>query len=125
MSQYWVGWRVLAGHNVRNVMRIKRLRALDMQAYYVRRKRRHARIITALYGQHPDIASSRTSIIAPLAIDIVNGFTNSNNSSGQRAWPEITGEPPVFGNFIGEFGHTGGGSYIWTGFTWERAILGG
>lgn len=63
--------------------------------------------------------------VAPLAIDIVNNFTNSNNSLGQRAWPEVSGYPPVFGNFIGEIAHTGGGSYIWTGFSWEPAILGG
>lgn len=63
--------------------------------------------------------------IAPSAIEIVNNFSNSNNSLGQRAWPETMGLPPVFGNFIGEIGHTGGGSYIWTGFSWEPAILGG
>lgn len=64
-------------------------------------------------------------IVTPLAIDIVNNFNNSNNGLGQRAWPEISGYPPVFGNFIGEIAHTGGGSYIWTGFSWEPAILGG
>lgn len=63
--------------------------------------------------------------VAPVAVDIVNNFNNPNNGTGQRAWPEISGYPPVFGNFIGEIGHTGGGSYIWTGFSWEPAILGG
>lgn len=63
--------------------------------------------------------------VSPLAIDIVNGFNTGINSIGQRSWPEIGGAPPVFGNVIGEIGHTGDGSWIWTGFSWERAILGG
>lgn len=63
--------------------------------------------------------------VAPLAVDIVRDFNTGVNTTGQRAWPEVSGEPPVFGNAIGEIGHTGGGSWIWTGFTWERAILGG
>lgn len=66
-----------------------------------------------------------SGILTPVAVDIVNNFTNSGNSLGQRAWPEVSGYPPVFGNFIGEIAHTGGGSYIWTGFSWEPAILGG
>jgi len=63
--------------------------------------------------------------VVPMPIQVINGTSNTNNSIGQRAWPEISGYPPVFGNFVGEVAHTGGGSYIWTGFSWEPAILGG
>lgn len=61
--------------------------------------------------------------VTPAAI--ITGNQTGINAIGDRAWPEVMGEPPVFGNRIGEIAHTGGGSWIWTGFTWERAILGG
>jgi len=89
-------------------------------AIHKKRMRKRAMLIMnrVFNGQIPNS-------VAPLAIDIVNDFTGSGNSLGQRAWPDLTGLPPVFGNFIGEIAHTGGGSYIWTGFSWEPAILGG
>lgn len=88
---------------------------IETEAGWHRRKKRQAvrRSLAQRFGE----------TIAP--VTIITGDQTGVNAVGDRAWPEVSGEPPVFGNRIGEIGHTAGGSWIWTGFTWERAILGG
>lgn len=96
---------------------------VETEAAVHRRKKRQA-VRRSLAERFSLLPAAGVSPIVDIIRD-VDTHDDRLNGLGQRAWPEISGYPPVFGNWIGEIAHTGGGSYIWTGFSWEPAILGG
>lgn len=118
-------WRTLARWGVRRTWKYNRYYADSATLAHAIHKKRLRQRAMRILSANTDFGFRLNNVLAPLAIDIVNQFNNSNTGTGQRAWPEVSGYPPVFGNYIGEIGHTGGGTYIWTGFSWEPAILGG
>lgn len=59
--------------------------------------------------------------VLPTPVQIVTG----ENTLGQRFF-EMSGVPNgVLGQFTGEVVHTLGGTWIWTGFSWESYIYPG
>lgn len=88
----------------------RRRRELDEAIYYRRKKRRFRR----------NLVSAGPGVI-PSPVRIVTG----ENVLGQRFF-EMPGMPNgVLGVFTGEIVHTLGGTWIWTGFSWESYIYPG
>lgn len=85
---------------------------LNEAIYYRNKKRRFRRYLASNPGSSPSVTP----------IMIVQGGTNQ---IGQRFF-EMSGMPNgVLGVFTGEVVHTLGGTWIWTGYSWESYIYPG
>lgn len=89
---------------------------IETEAAVHRRKKRQAvrRTLEERFGLMPSVVS--------VPVSIVQG---GSNQIGQRFF-EMSGMPNgVLGVFTGEVVHTLGGTWIWTGYSWESYIYPG